>query len=531
MKNVFYIYVLFCLLNVTVLSAQNAAQPTLVSTLESIYDDISPVLAPEGDILYFTKMNHPTNAGGERDKGDIWFSKRVNNEWTPAERVVGPLNNHEFNSVIGITPDGSIMYVTGNYESPKKGGISYSRKIGENWSEPKSVDIPYYRNKSDHLSGSLSKDGKIMVLSLQSFDTKGNEDIYYTFRKSIDRWTEVRNLGVDINTKAQELTPYLASDNKTLFFSSNGRGGKGSRDVFVSKRMDATWTTWSEPENVEILNTEGADWYYRLAESTEQAYMVNTVNSIGLGNILVTKLPDDIQLEKTLEETMTASAKPIIPYSDKNSDSKEERPKISVKINVIDGLTGNALNPQLIIKGINELNRSSFSEIVLGSGSSYQTKLWKDSVYTVDIDAEGYLDEQKMLKTDTLSNSSEVTFSLVRLEKGTTIQLESVLFKRGTADMLESSYEELDRVAGMLKKNPNIEIELSGHTDNTGSSKLNIELSQKRSDTVQDYLINKGVSAKRLKSKGYGGSRPIASNRSEATRKLNRRVEFTIIKN
>jgi outer membrane protein OmpA-like peptidoglycan-associated protein len=97
--------------------------------------------------------------------------------------------------------------------------------------------------------------------------------------------------------------------------------------------------------------------------------------------------------------------------------------------------------------------------------------------------------------------------------------------------MLESSYEELDRVAGMLKKNPNIEIELSGHTDNTGSSKLNIELSQKRSDTVQDYLINKGVSAKRLKSKGYGGSRPIASNRSEATRKLNRRVEFTIIKN
>jgi outer membrane protein OmpA-like peptidoglycan-associated protein len=149
----------------------------------------------------------------------------------------------------------------------------------------------------------------------------------------------------------------------------------------------------------------------------------------------------------------------------------------------------------------------------------------------VDIDAEGYLDEQKMLKTDTLSNSSEVTFSLVRLEKGTTIQLESVLFKRGTADMLESSYEELDRVAGMLKKNPNIEIELSGHTDNTGSSKLNIELSQKRSDTVQDYLINKGVSAKRLKSKGYGGSRPIASNRSEATRKLNRRVEFTIIKN
>ena len=145
----------------------------------------------------------------------------------------GPINNTNFNAVIGITPDGNIMYVVGNYSNPRKGGVSYSRKIGENWSEPKPIDIPYFKNKSDHLSGSLSKDGKIMVLSLESFGSRGNEDIYYTFRKSIDEWTELRNLGVDINTEAQELTPYLAKDNKTLFFSSNGKGGQGSRDVFL----------------------------------------------------------------------------------------------------------------------------------------------------------------------------------------------------------------------------------------------------------------------------------------------------------
>lgn len=104
------------------------------------------------------------------------------------------------------------------------------------------------------------------------------------------------------------------------------------------------------------------------------------------------------------------------------------------------------------------------------------------------------------------------------------------MFNRGTAEIKDGSFEELDRVYTMLMKNPNIEIELSGHTDNTGSAKLNIELSQKRSDRIKDYLVEKGIDSKRLESKGYGGARPIASNRSESTRKLNRRVEFTIIK-
>jgi OOP family OmpA-OmpF porin len=86
-------------------------------------------------------------------------------------------------------------------------------------------------------------------------------------------------------------------------------------------------------------------------------------------------------------------------------------------------------------------------------------------------------------------------------------------------------------VVKMLKNNPEIEIELSGHTDNTGSAKLNVELSQKRADRVKEYLIDKGIVEKRIDSKGYGGARPIASNKSEKTRRLNRRVEFTIIKN
>ncbi|WP_296618701.1 OmpA family protein [Marivirga sp.] len=505
-------------------------KPFIIDSLESIYDDISPVLSADENTLYFTKKNHPDNAGGERDSGDIWFSQKVNGSWTIAQRLRGPVNNTDFNAVIGITPDDNIMYVAGNYKSPRKGGVSFSRKIGENWSEPKPIDIPYYKNKSEHLSGSLSKDGKIMVLSLESFGSRGNEDIYYTFRKSVDEWTELRNLGVDVNTEAQELTPYLASDNKTLFFSSNGRGGKGSRDVFYTKRQDATWTTWSDVINLESINSEGADWYFKIYNNGENALMVNTVNSVGLGNIMTTITPDVVEIEPEVEKSMTASSQSVLAINS-NKETPPKRAKIQIQFEVVDGFTGDPLKPQLLIKGVNEMSKSSYSEIVMGKNSSYKTKLFKDSIYTVDIAAEGYLDDLQTIKTDTVSDNETIRLELLSLKEGTTIQLKSVLFERGTADILDGSFEELDRVYKMLDKNPNIEIELSGHTDNTGSAKLNIELSQKRSDRIKEYLVEKGIESNRLESNGYGGARPIASNKSEATRKLNRRVEFTIIKN
>ncbi len=527
-----FINIFLVIFSTNFLAAQAIKQssPFIIDSLESVYDDISPVMHPDGNMLFFTKVQHPDNSGGIKDLGDIWVSEKNSDAWEKPIRLKGPVNNRQFNSVIGFTSDGMIMYVTGNYENYIKGGISYSRKIGDGWSEPQPIDIPYFKNKSEHISGSLSKDGNVMVLSLDSYGGRGNEDIYYTFRKSIDKWTELRNLGTDINTASQEFSPYLASDNKTLFFSSNGLGGKGSRDVFYAKRLDATWTAWSKPQNISNLNSEGADWYFKLLEDSEEAIMVNTVNSVGLGNIMLVPKPDQIDIEPAIEETITTSSKPVIPYEINNEENKVAK-KISVKFKVIDALTQSELNPQIVIKGVNEMKRSSFYEIVLSAGSNYQPNLFKDSVYTIDINMEGYLDEERSIRTDSISDNDVVVFELVKIEKGTTIQLKSVLFERGTSDIIESSYAELDRVVNMLKKNENVEIELAGHTDNTGSSRLNIKLSQERADAIQTYLVENGVEVSRLKSKGYGGAKPIASNRSEATRQLNRRVEFTIIKN
>ena len=138
--------------------------------------------------------------------------------------------------------------------------------------------------------------------------------------------------------------------------------------------------------------------------------------------------------------------------------------------------------------------------------------------------------ERLDLKTMQL-NSLELNFTLQPIEVGTVVNLKSVLFNMGTTTLLEESYAELDAVVDFLKSNPKVEIELEGHTDNRGDAKKNLVLSQQRVEKIKSYLVSKGIAGRRVKGKGFGGTRPIATNDTEEARKMNRRVEFLITKN
>ena len=147
--------------------------------------------------------------------------------------------------------------------------------------------------------------------------------------------------------------------------------------------------------------------------------------------------------------------------------------------------------------------------------------------YILQIDAEGYISKNLRIEPFTITLSKDIL--LDPIEVGTTVNLENVLFVRGTTDLVASSFEELDLVVEMMNNNPTMEIELSGHTDNVGVASLNKRLSQERVDAVIAYLADKGIDKSRLSGNGYGGTKPIASNANETTRRLNRRVEFTIL--
>ena len=497
------------------------------SIFNSYADEQNPVLSPDGNTLYFIRAHHGGNVGRKLDLGDIWYSTYDSTSgWSSPQNIGYLLNNQYHNGVIGFGVEGQ-MYLYNIYEAdrraPKSRGVSVAYPIQPpaSWTIPETTIIRYFYNLSDNHSISISEDKKIMLLSLESFKTRGAEDIYVSFWiPELKSWSEPKNLGDQLNTMYQEVTPYLAADNKTLYFSSNGHGGKGSMDIFSAKRLDDSWTNWSKPINMEELNTEGSEMYFTYLPSKRLAMYTSTKNSDGYGDIHfkdypIEEMADVIGYKIEVPEDTTAQIVEV-----------ESRADYFVEVvgSVIDSKTGSAVAASIRINGGDYSNSQA-------DATAFSFDLPSANIYTLVVEADGYISHSEKLDIQTNElKKLEHDVTLQPIELGTTVKLDQVLFKRGTTDFLEESYDQLDLIVQMMKDNATMEIELGGHTDNVGNARLNKKLSQERVDAVIKYFVDKGIDASRLSGKGYGGSKPIASNGSEETRRLNRRVEFTVVK-
>jgi outer membrane protein OmpA-like peptidoglycan-associated protein len=488
--------------------------------VNSPFDEENPVFSVDGQTLYFTRSNHPENVGGISDKGDIWYSELgTDGQWSEARNLGRPLNDRFINGVIGFAPNGDKMYLRNFYINDHNNlvaeGISVAKKTATGWRYPQNVKINYFTNESEHQSMCLSRDGKVLIMSIESYGTHGAEDLYVSFEQPDGSWSEPRNLGYQVNTEFQEMTPFLASDNKTLYFSSNGYGGFGSKDIYVTTRLDDTWKNWGKPKNLGLgINTMGAETSFLVIPGTREAVVISTKNSDGYGDIkklVPVKLSDSVQL----------SEEPSAEISDgKIVDVKE---LVSFKVKVVDEETSAAVTATVELfsdtEGQNDQKRLTNAD----GTTSIQVS---PGYYILEVSAKNYLVEKIGLEING-DNVKEVKLKPARV--GTTVQLKNVLFKTSTSKLLPSSYPELEKVYKLMKNSPDLVIELSGHTDNRGDYYLNLKLSEDRVNAVKEYLKSLGISEDRMKGKGYGGTRPIASNETEETRRLNRRVEFTII--
>ena len=326
-----------------------------LALLNSPYHEQLPVLSPDGRTFYFVRSFHPENIGGVKDEGDIWYSRlEESGSWGVPLNAGNSLNNKEWNGIIGFSKDGNTMYLYNHYSTsglPKSQGISRSVKTGNGWTYPTPLDIEYFMTKSINYGASFSDNGKIIVLSLESFGSHGAEDIYVSFLQPNGRWSQPRNIGPDINTDKQELTPYLLPDNETLLFSSNGLGGYGSQDVFLSKRLDETWKKWTKPQNLtEIINTEGQELSFRFI-SKEEAVFVSTQNSDGYGDIKIRRF-DQNELENLFTDT-TLFALTNKEFVDQPTIDLTDVPEIKDKdfsFNVIGFVNNGTTNEPLISK-------------------------------------------------------------------------------------------------------------------------------------------------------------------------------------
>ncbi len=477
--------------------------------INSATTEVAPVISPDGKLLYFTRTKHPDNKGVNKYQ-DVWFSKNVNGNWTMAENMPQPINNIYNNAVCAISNDSKSLYLINEYlpDSSMKQGISYSTLSKKGWGFPQAMKI---RNYYNYIDGTLdvspwseftvSGDGKVLLMPLKRRDSVGSRDIYVSFWEGNGQWSEPKHTGNVVNTAENEMAPFLASDNKTMYYSTKGYPGYGDNDIFVTRRLDDSWTKWTTPVNMgEGINTNDWDGYFSLPSSGEYAYLVSRNQSLGNEDIFRIKVAE------------ANKPNPVVMLSGNIIDEKNEK-LINAKLNFIA-----IKNPKDTIKLDFKIENGLY-KVILPLSQAYQ----------VLVTAEGYMthfEEIKIPKNDQYLEKT-LNFSLSRIKSGVKTKFNELVFEQGSFELKATSYNELDQIAEMMKENTAVTLHLDGHTDFVGDVTQNMILSQNRVEEVKSYMVKKGVLAKRITTKAWGGTKPLLKESSEK----NRRVEFTINKN
>jgi OOP family OmpA-OmpF porin len=499
--------------------AQDSIRRNLGPNINTEFDDISAIISPDGKTLYYVISGHPSNTYSSvfSDAEDIWYSELdVNGSWTKSKRMAKPFNLRRYNSIQCISPDGNVVYIRGAYQDGEYigTGFSYVIKNRAGWSQPQEMNIKNYlsMSKGNYSSMWMCPDGKTLILSFSKFSSRYSEiekdkinDLYVCFKTGPNQWSKPLYIKTINTKKYTESTPFMATDNTTLYFSSDRPGGKGSRDVWMTKRLDDSWTNWTAPVNLnDNINSSGWDGYYTTDAKGEYGYLVS--DKVGYG------LSYDIVRIKLAE---IDRPNPVVLISGKVINAKTNQP-ISARITYHSLLTGKEIG-------------QAISDPATGN---YKITLPYGVQYSFNANGSNYIPVSNNIDLSTVAQYKEINqdLFLVPIEIGSTVQLNNIFFDVSKATLRPESYIELDKLFVILQGNAGMEIEIDGHTDNVGDAALNIQLSIDRANAVKDYLIKKGVVHTRISTKGFGGNKPVASNDTEETKKLNRRVEFTILK-
>ncbi|HKZ65218.1 MAG TPA: hypothetical protein VJ111_02625, partial [Chitinophagaceae bacterium] len=275
--------------------------------------ELRPTVSADGNLLFFICENDPVNTKYKSisNSQDIWYSERDSSgKWGGAYHLGYPLNTYHYNAVFWISPDNNKIlirnaFINGDYVG---NGVSMSyRTANGGWSKPNALRIRNFQKYDNgrQNGATLTHDGNTLLLYMAPVKGSYDNDIYVCFLQKDETWSEPKSLGKVINRpETDEMTPYMAADGVTLYFSSNRPGGLGDNDIWMSKRLDSTWMKWSEPANLGApINTPEWDAFFTLDAGGEYAYLTNSTDTYGESDIVRVKLlerekPDPVVLVK-----------------------------------------------------------------------------------------------------------------------------------------------------------------------------------------------------------------------------------------
>lgn len=235
----------------------------LSSSINSDVEESMPLFSGDGSTMYFIRSFHKENKGGKFAGPDIWRSQKDDSVWSKATNQLGVFNNKKNNAVIGLRSDNRTIYLLDSYGGTVH-GIAFSRLINNKWTKPEKIPIKGL-NRDGFMGFYMNPSYDVLLISMKEQSSYGEEDLYISLKDKFNKWSVPRNLGATINSAGFEISPFLSSDKKYLFFSSNGHPGFGNADIFVSERLYNSWDVWSVPKNLgPVINSKSFDAYFTL---------------------------------------------------------------------------------------------------------------------------------------------------------------------------------------------------------------------------------------------------------------------------
>lgn len=486
-------------------------EPAPVKGVNTKSAEWDPNPTPTGRYMFYT-----FRAPNKLD-ADVALAKKSDSGYVYIGVLKGPLSGSGEQTIDNISYNTDNILISGGLEGTLgRFDIYMASRNGNEYSEifhfPEPINSPYHDE-----GATISVDEQVLIFTsdrpegtgdhhpqgkLHMGSADGSMDLYVAFKDSTGKWGNPINMGPTINTEMAERSPYLHPDGKTLYFSSNGHPGLGELDVFKSERLDDSWTNWSKPVNLgKEINTIQSDWGYKIGLTGDTAYFSAKNRTIGTGDydIFTVKMPSTARPDSLVlvegavfDENSKARINALLRWEERSAGK---------------------------LRG--ELNVSS--------AENYLLPLRAGESYGIYVNADGYLPYAGELDLDEVAKGTRLMQQVFlvpvsSIEEERAFRASNIFFDYNKSTIREESATELNNLADFLKKNQNITLTVAGHTDEAGTSKYNQRLSENRAVAVKQYLVNLGLSPKRIISLGFGESKPITKDKAKS--QMNRRVEF-----
>lgn len=505
-----------------------------IDELNSPEDEIAPSVSVDGAEMIFSsnrKNAHKPDEVGGYDY-DIYSSSLNDGNWSTPKPLAGPINGTTDDVSNCFSYNGTKMLL--HRENAGQTDIYESKLVGADWSNPQILSPMICSDRANDKYASYDPDGFKIYFTRENINgLNGSEIMFSAVQNKMKQDFQLASQVVQVNSKFNDGPVYIHVSGDIMYMASQGHESMGGYDIFISEKKQGQWST---PVNAGWpINTPYDDFFFAVGANGKFAYIASN-RAGGKGGFDIYRVtffgPEKKPVIETEDYLLGSIAKPVKDHTMENAVDVNKK-----SLTVFKGITIDAISRKPVEAQIDIIDNSTGQVIETFTTNSATGKfiitLNSGKNYGIAVKATGYLfhSENFDIPMGAADNLVNKTIELKNIAIGSKIALRNIFFDVNKATLRPESNAELERLVKLMKDVPNLKIEISGHTDNTGSATVNETLSQQRAEAVVAYLTGKGISASRMKAKGYGSSRPVATNNTEDGKQQNRRTEFEITGN